>query len=595
MNQKLLAVIVFFAISFFSLPVHAKVQVVYVNGIDNDAEDIARSEDALKNILTKNGYEHSVIVSSVPYLTDGFFTDITSLYFAKCAEEIYAPAFRRLIAGEQVRVIPKAVAKNLYFVGCGSVLGQEELNDKTLNVIREIIKRVDESDEKTILIGHSFGNLLVHYAFIFYAQERGLSKAIEKMTIINMANTSMFSPFGFDITAKNDRAIDFLKKLPKEKSIEEFFDGKPMRETPSCQGVCDFEVLLPTVQPSKINKLTSTSGIDHFLRHSFVDIYLSDKVDSGHSNKSMREKFLEVMERVLPPMFAPVVQPAEQQSTTLRQAYVVYDEAKRSMEPGTSEGVWKLGANGRIYFNRKMIAISKYPEDASLWITETDAANPYEYMAVVDSHYGVGSAFIWEKNESKIVAVVRPEKSRLLSTKVHWSPGYTHAVIPEGGEVGGDVTLVDLATGRMSNHTVAVAVPGNCQFASLDGVSWSRNLSFVEFSTSTITGTETGGPCDYEKSLVESRVTKISIPQNGSRRLPTTTAPIPAKLPDCNSLPSSENMEACIKLPNLPTSMKQEGGLLAAAAAMSAGIDEEGESGQDAQKTKPVNKRETCS
>lgn len=135
----------------------------------------------------------------------------------------------------------------------------------------------DKPTNRTIIIAHSQGNIFANYLWAYWVKNYGDS-IFSKVRIINVANTSLFSPNDLNLTHENDGAlfkdtaqicgeIVSLESVPETVSFE--------RASPLCsendegisEKICPFFLEEPTYYGS---------GGEFCTRHGFKETYLSE-------------------------------------------------------------------------------------------------------------------------------------------------------------------------------------------------------------------------------------------------------------------------------------------------------------------------------
>ena len=279
----------------FFVPVELfAVNIIYVNGINNTPENATTVAFEIASIL-KNSINHQEnprnFSVKLVYNPLGFYgstkgfnlkQDRMELFLLKTAEEIYAKDFEKIVVpynGYQAvdQDAAKRIVNYLNDMTPGTDTNYLETERKicdedmlaTQNTVFSIVAIIKELGS-AVVISHSQGNLLVNLAYADIVAQYG-EDAWKMMRVVNVANTSEFSPNNLNFTHAGDAALYSLSD-----SLDISLEAMPSqfsfwRVTPRCKKTdyINFNIAAPTFQEV-------LSGIG-FLRHSFRDAYLSNE------------------------------------------------------------------------------------------------------------------------------------------------------------------------------------------------------------------------------------------------------------------------------------------------------------------------------
>jgi hypothetical protein len=213
-----------------------KANVVFINGIQNTAEQAVISRNRLKEALSTStlhiGSSQRTFDVTVVYNPMGGITnDNAELFLLKTAEECYRNDFGLIaVPHNQLRLIDrnaalrvKAYLENIVpgrkgghncgdagMVDSGVVTAADM--EATKAAALGLVERV-KRDHPAVVVAHSQGNLLAHLGYSSLASDYG-DEANKMMRVVNVANTSELSAHGLDLTHSGDRALMALRALP---------------------------------------------------------------------------------------------------------------------------------------------------------------------------------------------------------------------------------------------------------------------------------------------------------------------------------------------------------------------------------------------
>lgn len=290
---------------------NVRVEVVYINGIQNTFEDLAlsvlRIEDVLResaNHIDNGGdpqksFRVSAIWNPIGFNGTAIDTldleeDALELFLLKTAEEWYREDLQQLMMPFYApRALTSdelaAAARVSSYVedmtpGGNSVeglnsSGQVYVTDadmaRTQRAVEQLVTRIKRLGS-VVVAAHSEGNLLANLAYARLAVDVGAEVA-RAIRIVNVANTSEFSVHGLNFTHEADAALfggvclwtPSLQYMASTANKIYPGDDHLRRITPSCpdNGLCEFAI---ADSPFGVPSPTDCPN------HNFKDFYLSD-------------------------------------------------------------------------------------------------------------------------------------------------------------------------------------------------------------------------------------------------------------------------------------------------------------------------------
>lgn len=295
MNSKRL-LLTLALVSFFGSAL-ADVRIYYVNGIFNTRAEVKKNAQEIASKLNastnRTGLDKVTFQAKYIYNPIGFAgtssgcglplcQDKKELFIEKTSEEHYSGDFRRILSPHNSSTVLDRVAataiKVQYFndltPGNNSLETNGGISDANMESTRQVLDRIVSvlrSTEKKIFVAHSQGNLLINLAWAAYVSEAG-QPAGDRVRFVNVANTSLFSINGLNLTHAKDAALfsaatdTFDKDLSLE-TLPSLF-GIWNRTTPRCSNsACNFTLAVPT--------FGGVDGLPGVLDHEFLKGYLS--------------------------------------------------------------------------------------------------------------------------------------------------------------------------------------------------------------------------------------------------------------------------------------------------------------------------------
>ncbi len=205
--------------------------------------------------------------------------DIYELMVLKSSEEDFSASFERILAPHNASsVIDVAAAAEVrkyadsLVLGTNSALASGFINADRMSGTKaalDSLSGVMRQSARTIVVGHSQGNLIANLAWGTIAAEIG-QELRKKVRVVNVANTARFSVNGLDLTHDDDPALAALKVSPGAYNF--------VRTTPDCAGaVCEFKLAGATFKaPSEFSCLSALLGnLNVLCKHYFVETYIS--------------------------------------------------------------------------------------------------------------------------------------------------------------------------------------------------------------------------------------------------------------------------------------------------------------------------------
>ena len=300
--MKLIIFIFLFFLVFDSL---AQQRVIHINGIRTTYADANNNHRHLQQNLGStyqvefiwNPFGRGSSEDEQSSENSGFFSgasnsivDFNELFVSKVNEEKFHNNFRDILA-------PFNQSTTLASNDASNVTSNISLETPSIQDIVEssyrVIKTITESSSPrtVILVPHSQGNLITNYIWAKYVEEFG-NEAFKKIRIVNVANTSFFSPHNLNLTHVDDAILyteandsgcldTSLERLPVRLDLS--------RTTPFCS---EFnEGVNPDICPFILSSapFRNASGVDrpNCGDHGFLTTYLSNRtvdVNSANSN-----------------------------------------------------------------------------------------------------------------------------------------------------------------------------------------------------------------------------------------------------------------------------------------------------------------------
>ncbi len=298
------------AVTLLSLNGFAQQSVIYVNGIQNTADDAWATANAIQSVLdSSQNHRNNIKSFSVTAVWNpiGFYgkssgqwdlsQDQQELFVLKSSEESFKSDLEGLQCdinapvcsvdpGSAVRLTRYADAlSNIFTINPKPTLLNQNPSpvridmNATGKAIRSLVEAIKDT-KSSIIVAHSQGNLLANLAFARLAFEFG-NNAHNMAKIFNVANTSSISLHNINFTHASDAAIFTAATATGlgDKSLETYPVRQGyLRETSLCTDICNFGMGSSTFQAitENINYPNNIDGsVDNTLNHSISLTYLN--------------------------------------------------------------------------------------------------------------------------------------------------------------------------------------------------------------------------------------------------------------------------------------------------------------------------------
>lgn len=270
--------------------------IVYINGVQNtrvDAEATRRKiKELLRDSTNRTGTAKRSFDVTYVWNPEGFYEspvdipncgspcqDIFETLVLKSSEEDYDSYFRKILAPHNASsVINIEAAKEVKKYADSLVLGTNSAlssgfitadrmaaTKKAMDSLAELMRQATSS----VVVAHSQGNILANLAWASAAADLG-QDIRKKVRVVNVANTSRFSLNNLNLTHDDDPVLANLKVAP-EVGTYNF-----TRNTPSCTGVCAFQLTPPTFKaPDTFSCISIILADLNFLCKHYINTYIS--------------------------------------------------------------------------------------------------------------------------------------------------------------------------------------------------------------------------------------------------------------------------------------------------------------------------------
>jgi Protein of unknown function (DUF1566)/PKD domain len=218
------------------------------------------AKDLLGSVNGSIGSVYNLLGREISCLSIG--QDLGELRQSKINEEAYETVYKQNFEiGAQLDYSKTTQAKAIAFI--------DTYFNRELKIVQDVIDQTADpiinearAGKNVIVVAHSQGNIIVNLAWVKMVKYLTLDE-LKRIRIINVANTSLLSPHGSNITHSDDKQIySFLPALAM----------KPPRAT-------KFRVLAPTFSANM--DISGSNG-----NHSFTPVYLSGQAVTRVSDSS---------------------------------------------------------------------------------------------------------------------------------------------------------------------------------------------------------------------------------------------------------------------------------------------------------------------